>query len=140
MNKLIKSILIFTVFIIPLFYLPFTQEQFQFNKEMLFLALMLIAGILWFGKAVRQKKLEIIRSPLDVPILLIPLVYGLSTVISPDWLNSLINLNGAGLAGLTTILSLTLFYFICVNVFIPADREIASSLPSVAPRNDDVKI
>ncbi|MEK9165290.1 MAG: tetratricopeptide repeat protein [Patescibacteria group bacterium] len=123
MNKLIKLILIFTIFIIPLFYLPFTQEQFQFNKEMLFLILMLIAGVLWFGKAVRQKKLEIIRSPMDVPILLIPLVYGLSTVISPDWLNSLINLNGAGFAGLTTILSLTLFYFICVNVFIPAESQ-----------------
>ncbi|MFH1712818.1 MAG: tetratricopeptide repeat protein, partial [Candidatus Jacksonbacteria bacterium] len=66
------------------------------------------------------------------------LVYGLSTVISPDWLNSLINLNGAGLAGLTTILSLTLFYFICVNVFIPTDREIASSPAEnpQAPRND----
>lgn len=131
MTKLIKSIILFAIFSVPLFYLPFTREQFQFNKEILFLVLMLLAGLLWFSKAVYQKKLEIIRTPLDVPILLIVLVYWLSTLFSADFLNSLVHLRGGGLPSFVTILSLALFYFIFVNVFAgekPADKNAPKAL------------
>jgi len=131
-RKIIKSIIVFTIITVPLFYLPFTQEQFQFNKEMCFLILMLIAGVLWFGKAILEKRLEIIRTPLDVPILLVVLVYGLATAGSIDWLNSLINLNGSGLPSFITIISLALFYFICVNVFL--DAKSAESMQNLSSR------
>src|SRR3989339_111746 len=120
LNKLIKFILVLAIFTVPLFFLPFTLEQYQFNKEMLFVGLILLAGLLWIGGAVRQKKLEIVRTPLDIPILLVVLVYGLATIVADDWIASLVNFRGAGLPSFVTILSLALFYFFYVNVFAPS--------------------
>src|SRR3989339_236507 len=96
LNKLIKFILVLAIFTVPLFFLPFTLEQYQFNKEMLFVGLILLAGLLWIGGAVRQKKLEIVRTPLDIPILLVVLVYGLATIDADHWIAWFANLCSAG--------------------------------------------
>lgn len=125
LNKIIKSIIVLTVLTVPLFYLPFTQSQFQFNKEMLFLGLTLVASLLFLGRAIRNKKLELIRTPLDIPIILVVVVYGLAMVISSNWQDSLINIHGAGLPSFVTILSLAIFYFVSVNVFAPDQAALA---------------
>ena len=126
-SKIIKSILVFAVFITPLFYLPFTQDMFSFNKEMLFSILVLIASVLWFGKSVRDKTVTVIRTPLDIPLLLFVVVYGLATVFSGDRGASLLGINSAGLPSFLTIVALTLFYFISVNVFAETKQAATAS-------------
>src|SRR3990167_1849777 len=97
MNKIIKFIIIATVFLVPLFYLPFTQSPFQFNKEVLLLVAMLVAGALWLFQSVKRRKIEFIHSYLDIPVLLIALAYLFSTIVSTDVSESILNIKGAGL-------------------------------------------
>lgn len=76
--------LIFTIlaFLLPVFFLPITTEYFEFNKMYLALGASVIVAILWIAKVLAEKRLDLPKSPLNLPILALTLVYAASTYFS----------------------------------------------------------
>ncbi len=111
----------------PLFFLPWTNEFFEFNKQYLLWLIMPLAGVLWAVKVFGpDKRLVLKRTPLDIPILIFLLVVLLSSLAGIDKFSSLAGFDGVFSAAWLGLLSLVLFYFALVNFF-PA-RKIFSLL------------
>ncbi len=115
-NFLIKFPLYALVFLMPLFWLPFTAEAFEFNKQYLLIFLVSIAFVAWLAKlAVVRKKLFFRRTALDVWILISVLIMVLSAVFSIDSLSSWFGFYGRFSGSVIGALALVVLYFVVVN-------------------------
>ncbi len=123
MNKLINKIITWFVIIltglIPLFFLPFTSDFYDFNKNILLFFSVLLLLILWSIKIIVTKEVKLRRMVFDLPILAIAVAFILSTIFSaPNKLETLWLPNGTG-----TIIALTLLYFIISNNLKKSDQS-----------------
>ncbi len=83
-NRIIKIALYLLTFFVPLFFLPFSFEAFEFNKQYLLFFLVSLAFLAWIAKMVMvDKELRFKRTPLDIPILAFLLVAVLSLWENP---------------------------------------------------------
>ena len=83
------------VFLLPLFFLPFTFEALEFNKQYLLFFLVSLAFLAWLIKmVVKEKEIRVRRTFLDIPVLLFMLVAILATVFSVDKWASLMGFYG----------------------------------------------
>jgi Flp pilus assembly protein TadD len=112
LNKIISWGLIFLVGFIPLFFLPFTSEFYEFNKNILLLVVSGLLLVVWVLKMVLEKKVSFRQTPFDLPVLTIAGVFILSTIFaSTNKWETLWIPGGTG-----TILGLTVLYFVMTNV------------------------
>ncbi len=109
--KIISWLIIGFVFLIPLFFLPFTADLYEFNKNILLLVITGILLILWLLKMALSGKFVFQKTWLDLPILIFAGTFVLSTVINAA--NKWETLWLPGSTG--TIIFLTLFYFLLTN-------------------------
>lgn len=98
-------------FVTPLLLWPYTSEVFEFNKMMfVYLMTTIIAGS-WAIRSIEQKRFEILRTPLDLPILLFLTSQIVSTFISIDRHTSIWGYYSRFHGGLaSTICYIVLFY------------------------------
>jgi len=130
-NKIIKWSIYLLVFLLPLFFLPFTFEAFEFNKQYLLFFLVSLAFFSWLAKMVLvDKEIRFKRSPLDIFVLAFLFIAILSAVFSVDKSSSLFGFYGRFSDGLIGLLSLGLLYFLITNnvslsgkPLIDADKE-----------------
>lgn len=115
LDFIITSSIVLIFFLCPLFFLGLTARGIGFEKIMLFYFLILIASVSWIIKGIVRGKLELKRTPLDLPILLTLIILAISTIFSVNIKNSLIgfyeNLPKSFLAGISFII----FYYLLVN-------------------------
>lgn len=104
-----------TAFLVPLFFLPYTSEFYEFNKQMLLILATTILVVAWFGKMWTQKELRLSRTPLDLPILLLVGAYVVATIFSLNPLVSVLGHFGRFNGGLVSILCYSMLYFVYVN-------------------------
>lgn len=98
-------------FITPLLLWPFTYEVFEFNKMLFVYAMTVIIAAGWAVRTIKQKRFEIARTPLDLPILLFLTSQIISTIFSIDSHTSLWGYYSRFHGGLvSTICYLILFY------------------------------
>jgi len=111
MNKIISICLIGLAFLVPLFFLPFTSDFYEFNKNMLLIVSAFILLVLWLLKMALERKITFKKTPLDLPVLILAGVFILSSVLnaSNKW-ETLWTPLGTG-----TIISLVIYYFIITN-------------------------
>lgn len=117
---MVQRILLFSFYILffltPLWFLPYNNELFEYNKMMLVYALTVVVGTVWILKMLIQKRLILKKTPLDLPILIFFLSQFLSTFFSIDphtsWWGYYSRSNG-GL--LSTISYLTLYFALVSN-------------------------
>ena len=115
-NKIIKISIYLLVFLLPLFWLPFTFEAFEFNKQYLLFFLASLAFFAWIAKmALVDKEIRFKRTPLDIPVLAFLFIAILSTIFSADKGSSLFGFYGRFSDGLIGLLSLGIFYFLITN-------------------------
>ena len=115
-NKIIKISIYLLVFLLPLFWLPFTFEAFEFNKQYLLFFLVSLAFFAWIAKmALVDKEIKFKRTPLDIPVLAFLFIAILSTIFSADKGSSLFGFYGRFSDGLIGLLSLGIFYFLITN-------------------------
>ncbi|MFH1838552.1 MAG: tetratricopeptide repeat protein [Candidatus Kuenenbacteria bacterium] len=115
-NFFISTPIYFLVFFIPLFFLPFTFEIFEFNKQYLLLSLTTIALIAWLIKMVIIKKeFEFLRNPLNIPILILMIIFTLATFLGVDQYSSIWGAYGWFSGNLLEMLSLGILFFIIIN-------------------------
>ena len=115
-QKIIKFIIYALVFLLPLFWLPFTFEAFEFNKQYLLFFLVSLALFAWLAKQVLvDKEIRIRKTPLDIFVLVFLFLAILSAVFSVDRISSLLGFYGRFSDSLIGLLSLGGLYFLITN-------------------------
>ncbi|MDD5554187.1 MAG: tetratricopeptide repeat protein [Patescibacteria group bacterium] len=117
LNNLVIYLVKGLVFFLPLFFLPWTLEFFEFNKQALLWLAGILAAVLWLVKMVKfEKKIIFKRTPLDIPILTFLIFTLLSSIFSQDRLASFFGYSGAAGNAWFGLLALAIFYFLIVNL------------------------
>ena len=119
------------VFLMPLFFLPFSFEAFEFNKQYLLFFLVTISLFAWLAKMILvDKEIRFKRSPLDIFVLAFIFIAILSAIFSVDKGSSVFGLYGRFSDGLIGLLSLGILYFLITNnVSIEKEQE-TKNLPA----------
>lgn len=116
LDKINKWGLRFLAFSIPLFFLPFTYEAFELNKQVLLLTLGFILLVIWFSRVVASRQANLLRSPLNWAALALLIVTAVSTITSIDPITSLLGFYGRFNGGLLSLVGyLLLFFLVSVN-------------------------
>lgn len=115
---IIRACIYLLAFLMPLFFLPFSNEIFEFNKQYLLCGLIGFAFLIWMIKMiVFEKKIEIQKTSLNIPIIIFLAVMALSTIFSVDKISSILGYYGRFSGSLLEILCLVAMYFLIVNNF-----------------------
>lgn len=114
-DKLVKGVLYILVFTLPIFFLPWTFESLEFNKQNLLVVLTFIAGLAWLGKMIASRQAFFRKSFLNLLAILYLLIYSLATLFSADKFRSLVGSSGVEKEGLITVLCFIILYFVIIN-------------------------
>lgn len=104
-------------FLTPLVWTPWNYELFEYNKMMLVYLLTVIIGGGWVFRMVREQKLLIKRTPLDIPLLLFLGANFLSTIFSIDSHTSWWGYYSRSNGGLLSLISYLVLYYALVSNF-----------------------
>ena len=116
LNRIVKYSIYALVFLLPLFWLPFTFEFFEYNKQYLLFFLVSLSFFAWLLKqVVYDKEIKFKNSPINYLILGFLLISILSAVFSADKNSSIFGFYGRFSDGLIGLLSLAVFYLLLVN-------------------------
>lgn len=111
LTKIIRQLFYVLFFLTPLILWPFTSEVFEFNKMMFVYLLTILIASVWAIKSFIDKKFEIAKTPLDIPILLFLASQIISTIVSINPHTSLFGYYSRFHGGLmSTVSYVTLFY------------------------------
>ena len=115
-QKILRFVIFATVFLMPLFWLPFSVEAFEFNK-VYFMVAMVIAGIiLWLAKMVfSDKRLTFHWSLLDPFVLFFLIVITVSGFLGVEPSSSLLGFYGRFWPSLMGLWAMAGFYFLITN-------------------------
>lgn len=115
LDKLISIIIKATIFLLPLFFLPWTSEYFEFNKQFF---LWLASGLALLLSLIRQAvagQLKIKTNPLNFPIIIFLVLSAVSALFSSDIFSSFFGSYGRFSDAWLGLLSLVIFYFLLIN-------------------------
>lgn len=115
----ISAIIYLFVALFPIFFLPFTADYYDFNKLVFFIVITLILSLFVVFRTLSKKKLIIIKSTFDLPLLFISGIFIISSVFqSPNLVVSLITP-----LGVTTFITGLLFYLLLTQLDIKTYSE-----------------
>jgi len=87
-EKILKNLTMFFIYaaaaLIPIFFLPFTSEFLDFNKQFLLYALVILGVLSWLGQSIVKKQFDVRFSAVDIPIVIFWLFTLVSSLISKD--------------------------------------------------------
>jgi putative inorganic carbon (hco3(-)) transporter len=101
----------------PFVWNPNTSELFEYNKMMLVYLLTVIITACWLIKMVKNQKLILRKTPLDIPLMLFLLANILSTVFSVDVHTSIWGYYSRSNGGLLSLISYLILYYALVSNF-----------------------
>ncbi len=110
-NRAVVLLTSLTVISAILFFLPTTSEFFEFNKFTLIFALTVIALLLWSLRMVLEKRTVFTRTPLDVPIIALTIVFLVSSLASIDTYVSFFGKHGRVWPSFFSLVILIVIYF-----------------------------
>lgn len=106
------------ILLTPIFFLPFTFEFLEFNKQYLLAILVLVGVLSWIGKAIIEREIKFYKTPLDIPLVAFWFIVLISGILSQDrtlsFLGSFDNLT----VGVIPITFYVLFYFLVTNTLV----------------------
>src|SRR3990167_4393504 len=112
---IIRYWLIALAFLIPIFFLSYTSEFYNFNKYVLLAGSAAILTALWTGKMVLEGRVRVVRTPLDIPILILVGVSLLASLFSLDPVISFLGWYPRWHLSFISILSYALLYFVATS-------------------------
>ena len=115
-EKISNIIPLVTLFLVPIFFLPFSSEFYSFNKLALVILSTIILLILWGLKTIKGDKLEIIKSPIDKSLTALLIVTVLATVFSVSKTDSIFGAQGRWM-GVATFATMFLFFYLSAPAF-----------------------
>lgn len=113
--RIVKICLYLTVFLVPIFFLPFTSEFLEINKTLLFYFFVLVAAIFWFLDLNLNKEKKPWFGPLRLPLLIFGLLFLIATLFSYHLDYSLLGLPSYYHHSLLSIILFLLFFFLIIN-------------------------
>lgn len=132
-SKILDKISVFSIFMIffglPVFFTGLSLQGVVFEKQIYFYFWLLLGSVSWISKGIIAGKINIRRTPLDIPIFGFWVAYLLATVFSVDHWHSLWGAFGDPSRGLLSITALVVaYYFIFSNFSIGRLRLILGAL------------
>ena len=115
--RVAKIAIYFLIFLLPLFFLPWTSNVLEFNKQALLFFLVLISLISWLAHILISYRLEISKSFLNLPVLLLVLVTAISTLFSLFRYGSFWGHPLVISSSFLSLLAFVALYFIIANLF-----------------------
>lgn len=97
------------LFFIPIFFLPWTQDVLEINKQMILVVLSVVGLAAWFGTMVRQKRFEFRASWLNV----VPVIFLLFVLVS-SCLSKATYQTWIGQSSQEYVSFLTTVFFVCL--------------------------
>lgn len=116
-RKIAKTAIYVLVFLLPLFFLPWTNNVLEFNKQTLLFILIFISLICWLLNCLISNKLEINLSFLNFPVIVLLLISGLSVIFSVSRYGSFWGLPLPISSSFLSLLCFVSFYFLIANLF-----------------------
>ena len=114
-GKISRASVYLLVFLLPLFFLPWTINALDYNKQIILGILVFIAFLAWLLQILASEKLEFNISRLNLPILALLLVVGLSTFFSTWRYGSFWGWPLDVGEGLLTLIYFVFLYFVIAN-------------------------
>lgn len=115
-EKILKILSYLTIFLVPIFFMPWVNEAYDFSKLYLFFFLISAVLIVWLAKMIQvDKKFVFYKTPMDLAIVIFAAVSLLSTYFSIDQNVSLIGFYGRFFPSLAGVAFLLIFYFLLVQ-------------------------
>lgn len=122
-SRLIRLTLYLGIFLVPLFFIPFSAQYIEYSKVVLFYGLLVVAGFIWLLKIFVSKKIVWQTKPLDILMVLLAITYLLASLFSVDKINSILGKDLVVTNSWLTFFSLVIFYFL-VSRFIVKGKQI----------------
>jgi len=115
-SKVLRVLLYATVFLVPVFFLPFTFEVLEFNKLYLLSFMAGLSLLVWLLKMIiKDKEFKICHSMVDYAVIAFVLIASISFGFSIDKTSGLLGYYGRFGNGLVSIISFAIFYFLIAN-------------------------
>lgn len=102
-------------FLIPIAFLPWTFEIFEFNKQLILLVIGSLLLVVWLAKIVITREVKILKSPLNLAVLAYFVVYLLATIFSIDPITSILGFYGRFNGGLISLLGYVILYYLVMQ-------------------------
>ena len=123
-KELDRTTICFLVFLTPLFFLPWTINYLDLNKQALFSILLFIAFLFAVLKYLSSGELKINKSFVNIPVLFLFAAYGLSTIFSLSKYNSFSGWSSGVANSLLTLLLFVVLYFLIIHI-LKGERELS---------------
>ncbi len=105
------------IFLTPIFFLPWTAEVLDFNKQALLILLGFLAIFAWMLKSLISNKFEINLSKIQIIVGVLFLIYLFSTLFSINKQGSFWGWPSSTSESLLSLIIFIIFYFLVSNVF-----------------------
>jgi len=116
-DKVSKISIYVLVFLLPILFLPWTANVLDFNKQAALIFLVFVSIFAWMLKILISGKASFNFSVVHLPVIVLFLVYAVSTIFSLWRYGSFWGWPGVTSESLISLLGLVLFYFLIVNIF-----------------------
>ncbi|MGE5297755.1 MAG: hypothetical protein ACM3KM_01180 [Acidobacteriaceae bacterium] len=114
-TRLIRWLLYAAVFLVPVFFLPFTTEVREFNKQTLLFLLVVVMLAIWVVKILTTRSVAWVKTSLDFILLAYLIIYFLASYLSIDKVSSFLGYYGRYTGSFLSIISFVVLYFLVVN-------------------------
>lgn len=131
LTKTIRQLFYTLFFVTPLILWPMTSEVFEFNKMMFVYLITILIASAWAIKSILNKKFEIAKTPLDIPILLFLSSQVISTIISINPHTSLWGYYSRFHGGLMSTISYITLYYALITHFSNEPKAIKNLITAV---------
>ncbi len=121
-DTVIRGTIFLLVFLVPLFFLPWTTETAELNKQLLLVVGAAVTGMAWLGKMMVERRCEYRRSIINILVVLLLAAYAVSAWFSESRYTSTSGDFGQEMHGLITMFAFVILYFVVINNF----REVKS--------------
>lgn len=114
-QNVIFALVVLAAVAATLFFLPTTSEFFEYNKFTATLIIAVLALVAWAVKMILQKRTVFVRTPLDIPLLILAVIFLVSALASIDQFISLFGKHGRIWPSFFPLATLTTLYFVTTS-------------------------
>jgi tetratricopeptide (TPR) repeat protein len=117
LDKITKVSIYLLVFILPIFFLPWTANVLDFNKQVLLLFLVFLSFFGWLLKSLLEGKISLNLNLFNIPVLIFLVILGIGTFFSAYRYGSFWGWPLDIATSFLTIFGFALLYFLIINLF-----------------------
>lgn len=104
------------ILLVPITFLPWTFEIFEFNKQFLLLGFGVVLLAVWVAKSVISREAKLVKSPLNWVALTFLVSIVLSVIFSIDQITSILGFYGRFNGGLVSMVGYLILYFLVLQL------------------------